>query len=95
MEKTKKSKVGNLKLSLINNVVWILLLIGIIVFIILKPTYFNPFVNARLYLNIPMQASVMGVLTIGLAGTILLGDIDLSCVGIMSVSAASGILLFK
>lgn len=95
MEKLKKNKAGNLKLNLINNVVWILLLIGIIVFIILKPTYFNPFVNARLYLNIPMQASVMGVMTIGLAGTILLGDIDLSCVGIMSVSAASGILLFK
>jgi len=42
-----------------------------------------------------MQASVMGVMTIGLAGTILLGDIDLSCVGIMAVSAASGILMFK
>jgi ribose/xylose/arabinose/galactoside ABC-type transport system permease subunit len=42
-----------------------------------------------------MQASVMGVLTIGLAGTILLGDIDLSCVGMMAVSAATGVLLFK
>lgn len=37
----------------------------------------------------------MGVMTIGLAGTILLGDIDLSCVGIMAVSAATGILLYK
>lgn len=64
-------------------------------FIILKPNYFNPIANPSLYLNIPMQASVMGVMTIGLAGTILLGDIDLSCVGIMAVSAATGILIFK
>ena len=75
--------------------VWVLLLIGVIVFIILKPNYFNPIANPSLYLNIPMQASVMGVMTIGLAGTILLGDIDLSCVGIMAVSAATGILIFK
>ncbi|PWJ51924.1 ABC transporter permease [Faecalicatena contorta] len=95
MEKLKKGNVDNLKLKFIDNVVWVLLLIGIVVFIILKPTYFNPFTNMGLYLNIPMQASVMGVMTIGLAGTILLGDIDLSCVGIMSVSAAVGILLFK
>ena len=78
MEKSKKGNADNLKLKFIDNVVWVLLLIGIVIFIILKPTYFNPFTNAGLYLNIPMQASVMGVMTIGLAGTILLGDIDLS-----------------
>lgn len=83
------------KKNIIDNIVWVLLLLGVIVFIILKPAYFNPFTNIGLYWNIPMQASVMGVMTIGLAGTILLGDIDLSCVGIMSVSAATGILLFK
>lgn len=87
--------VKNWKLTIIDNIVWVLLLIGVIVFIILKPTYFNPLTNLNLYLNIPMQASVMGVMTIGLAGTILLGDIDLSCVGIMAVSAATGILMFK
>ncbi|MCI9227059.1 MAG: ABC transporter permease [Dorea sp.] len=85
----------NLKKNLIDNIVWVLLLIGVIVFIILRPAYFNPLTNFNLYLNIPMQASVMGVMTIGLAGTILLGDIDLSCVGIMAVSAATGILLYK
>ncbi|MCF2683513.1 ABC transporter permease [Faecalicatena contorta] len=90
-----KKNTKNWKLKVIDNIVWVLLLIGIIVFIILKPNYFNPFTNINLYLNIPMQASVMGVMTIGLAGTILLGDIDLSCVGIMAVSAASGILMFK
>ena len=90
-----KKNTKNWKLRVIDNIVWVLLLIGIIVFIILKPNYFNPLTNINLYLNIPMQASVMGVMTIGLAGTILLGDIDLSCVGIMAVSAASGILMFK
>ena len=90
-----KKYTKNWKLKVIDNIVWVLLLIGVIVFIILKPNYFNPIANPSLYLNIPMQASVMGVMTIGLAGTILLGDIDLSCVGIMAVSAATGILIFK
>lgn len=90
-----KRNVKNWRLKIIDNIVWVLLLIGVIVFIILKPNYFNPIANPGLYLNIPMQASVMGVMTIGLAGTILLGDIDLSCVGIMAVSAATGILAFK
>lgn len=95
MKESKKLNMENLKKNLIDNIVWVLLLIGVIVFIILRPAYFNPFTNFNLYLNIPMQASVMGVMTIGLAGTILLGDIDLSCVGIMAVSAATGILLYK
>lgn len=90
-----KKNTKSWKLKVIDNIVWVLLLIGVIVFIILKPNYFNPIANPSLYLNIPMQASVMGVMTIGLAGTILLGDIDLSCVGIMGVSAATGILMFK
>jgi ribose/xylose/arabinose/galactoside ABC-type transport system permease subunit len=81
--------------SLISNSVWVLLILGVIVFILLKPAYFNPFQNPQIYFNIPLQAAVMGVLTIGLAGTILLGDIDLSCVGVMAVSAAMGALLFK
>ncbi len=95
MKESKKVNMENLKKNLIDNIVWVLLLIGVIVFIILRPAYFNPLTNFSLYLNIPMQASVMGVMTIGLAGTILLGDIDLSCVGIMAVSAATGILLYK
>lgn len=95
MKESKKWNMENLKKNLIDNIVWVLLLIGVIVFIILRPAYFNPLTNFNLYLNIPMQASVMGIMTIGLAGTILLGDIDLSCVGIMAVSAATGILLYK
>jgi ribose/xylose/arabinose/galactoside ABC-type transport system permease subunit len=81
--------------GLINNSVWVLLAIGVMTFMYLSPKFFNPFVNIQVYFNIPMQASVMGVLTIGLAGTILLGDIDLSCVGMMAVSAACGVLIFK
>ncbi|MDR3354197.1 MAG: ABC transporter permease [Synergistaceae bacterium] len=81
--------------KLIDNSVWVLLALGIVIFMFLSPKYFNPFNNIQLYFNIPMQASVMGVLTIGLAGTILLGDIDLSCVGMMAVSSATGVLIFK
>jgi ribose/xylose/arabinose/galactoside ABC-type transport system permease subunit len=81
--------------ALIDNSVWALLLLGVVIFMYLSPRYFNPFNNIQVYFNIPMQASVMGVLTIGLAGTILLGEIDLSCVGMMAVSAATGVLIFK
>lgn len=95
MDKSKKINGDVIKKNLIDNIVWVLLVIGVIMFVILRPAYFNPFVNPGLYLNIPMQAAVMGVMTIGLAGTILLGDIDLSCVGMMAVSAATGILIFK
>lgn len=80
---------------LLDNSVWVLLIFGMVVFNFLSPQYFNPFRNVQIYFNIPMQSAVMGVLTIGLAGTILLGDIDLSCVGMMAVSAAIGVLLFK
>ena len=65
---------------LLDNSVWVLLALGTVVFNYLSPQYFNPFRNVQIYFNIPMQSAVMGVLTIGLAGTILLGDIDLSCV---------------
>jgi simple sugar transport system permease protein len=93
--KINSSGENRLVKALIDNIVWVLLLFGVIVFIILRPNFFNPFENPELYLNIPMQAAVIGVMTIGLAGTILLGDIDLSTVGIMAVSATVGVLLFK
>ncbi|MGE5494804.1 MAG: ABC transporter permease [Burkholderiales bacterium] len=93
--KINSSGENRLVKALIDNIVWVLLLFGVIVFIILRPNFFNPIANPELYLNIPMQAAVIGVMTIGLAGTILLGDIDLSTVGIMAVSATVGVLLFK
>jgi len=94
-EGSPRIKTGKVVYSLIDNSVWVLLAVGIVVFIILKPQYFNPFINAQLYWNIPMQAAVMGVLTVGIAGTILLGDIDLSLVGMMALSAAVGALIYK
>ena len=36
-----KKNTKNWKLKVIDNIVWVLLLIGVIVFIILKPNYFN------------------------------------------------------
>lgn len=40
-----KKNTKNWKLKVIDNIVWVLLLIGVIVFIILKPNYFNPIAN--------------------------------------------------
>ncbi len=42
MRESKKLNMENLKKNLIDNIVWVLLLIGVIVFIILRPAYFNP-----------------------------------------------------
>jgi ribose/xylose/arabinose/galactoside ABC-type transport system permease subunit len=97
VEKADSPRIDAVKVrnGIINNSVWVLLVLGILIFMVLKPQYFNPVVNPLLYLNIPMQAAVMGVLTLGIATTILLGDIDLSNVGMMSMSTAIGALLFK
>lgn len=74
---------------LLKNIVWILLVLSIIVMGIIEPIFFSP----RILANILVQAAVLGVLTGGLSFVFLVGDIDLSVVGIMAVSATIGTML--
>jgi simple sugar transport system permease protein len=70
----------------LNNVVWFLLIFSIIIMGLIEPIFFSP----QILKNILVQASVLGVLTAGLSFVIMVGEIDLSIVGVMGFSAAIG-----
>ena len=73
----------------LDNIVWILL----IVFALLANAM-NPFFLSLLNLqNVLVQATTLGFLGVAIALTLLLGEIDLSVVGILGFSGACGALL--
>lgn len=74
-----------------NNIVWFLLVISLIVMGIYQPAFFT----VTIIKNIMIQASALGIMTIGLAHVLLLGEIDLSIVGSMAFSAGLGTYLMK
>ncbi len=76
---------------LLTNIVWILLLTSMIIMGIIEPVFFT----SEILANILVQATVLGVLTGGLACVLLLGEIDLSVVGIMAISATIGTILMN
>lgn len=86
MQKTK-----NLKITLLNNIVWILLVITIIVIGMMDPRFFSPVILG----NIMTQATVLGILACAQSFAIMLGAIDLSLLGVMSFSATTGLILIK
>lgn len=87
----KNRVLKNLVGFLLKNIVWILLGLSIIVMGLIEPIFFSP----RILANILIQATVLGVLTGGLSFAFLIGEIDLSIVGIMAVSATVGTLLMS
>ncbi len=86
MQKTK-----NLKITLLNNIVWILLVITTIVIGMMDPRFFSPVILG----NIVIQATVLGILAFAQSFAIMLGAIDLSLLGVMSFSATIGLILIK
>ena len=82
---------GNIVEILSNNIVWFLLVISLIVMGIYQPAFFT----VTIIKNIMIQASALGVMTVGLAHVLLLGEIDLSIVGSMAFSAGFGTYLMK
>jgi len=77
--------------ALLNNVVWILLLVSVIAIGTMEPLFFT----VRIFANVLTQATVLGILTLAISFAILLGDIDLSLVGTMVFTAAIGTLAMK
>lgn len=75
--------------KLLNNIVWILLLLAIILIGGMEPSFFTP----RILGNVLSQATVLGILSFAQAFAIMLGLIDLSLLGVMSFSATMGLLL--
>jgi len=79
------------KATLLNNIVWVLLAITILIIGIIEPRFFSPMILG----NVVTQATVLGILSFAQAFAILLGFIDLSLLGVMSFSATSGLILIR
>ena len=77
--------------KLLNNIVWILLLIAVVLIGGMEPSFFTP----RILGNVLSQATVLGILSFAQAFAIMLGLIDLSLLGVMSFSATMGLLLIE
>jgi simple sugar transport system permease protein/ribose transport system permease protein len=83
--------IGRIANCLLDNVVWVMFLFSLFILGMLEPGMFSP----KILINIVRQASVLGVLTAGVAFTLLIGEIDLSATGNMAVSAFIGIMGMK
>lgn len=79
----------NVKMKLLNNIVWILLILAIIIIGGLEPSFFTPTILG----NVLSQATVLGILSFAQSFAIMLGLIDLSLLGVMSFSATMGLTL--
>lgn len=73
------------------NIVWVMFLAMICVLGMFEPGMFS----VNILLNIVRQASVLGILALGVSFTLLLGEIDLSATGNMGVAAFLGIIAMK
>lgn len=85
------SKWFKIRKNLLNNIVWILLILAIIVVGGLEKSFFTTTVMG----NVLSQATVLGILSFAQAFAIMLGLIDLSLLGVMSFSATTGLLLIE
>lgn len=74
-----------------NQAVWILLVVAVIVMGIFKPSFYS----FGILSNILVQATVLGLLAIAISMIILLGDINLATVGTAGFSALTGALLMQ
>lgn len=74
-----------------DNLVWFLLVFSLVVMGMFQPAFFS----ANIMKNILVQASALGVMTMGLAHVLMLGQIDLSIVGAMAFSAGMGTYLIR
>lgn len=86
--RANKGKYRNL---LLNNVVWVLLILSFLVIGIMKPVFFS----SRILGNVLTQATVLGVLSFAQSQAIMLGAIDLSLIGTMTFAATVGTLAIQ
>lgn len=90
LTKTRKRDGFGLKFIL-DNIVWFLLILSVIVMGIIQPIFFRQ----EILMNILVQSSVLGILTAAISFAILIGEIDLSVTGVMAFSACVGTWAMK
>lgn len=71
---------------LFDNIVWLLLVLFAVIGYTLNPFFFS-IANVQ---NILVQATTLGFLAVGVAFTLLIGEIDLSVVGVLGFSGSIG-----
>ncbi len=90
--KTKKTKTKRDILNIcMNNIVWILLIVSILIMGVFKSSFYS----FGILSNILVQGTVLGLLAVAVSMVILLGDINLSTVGTAGFSALIGVMLMK
>lgn len=90
--KTNTIKTKNSILNIcMNNVVWILLVVSILIMGVFKSSFYS----FGILSNILVQGTVLGMLAIAVSMVILLGDINLSTVGTAGFSALMGVMMMK
>lgn len=80
---------GNLFILLVENLIWVLVLLALIVFSFLSPNFFTP----NNLVNILIRVSALGLLVIGQSFTLITGNFDLSSESTMGLVAMVGGLL--
>lgn len=86
--KAQMHKIGNLVLD---NIVWVILIGMMIVLGCIEPAFFS----VGILKNIITQSSIQGILAIGAAFSLLMGEIDLSLTGNLGISALLGIMAMQ
>ncbi len=74
-----------------NQAVWILLVLAIVIMGLFKPSFYS----VGILTNILVQGTVLGILSVAISMIIMLGDINLSTVGTAGFSALIGVLVMK
>lgn len=84
---------GKIRLTaiILDNIVWILLIVTIIIMGIINPIFFS----GTILINILVQGSILGILAAAISFPLLIGEIDLSIVGIAAITACVGTLAMK
>lgn len=74
-----------------NNIVWILLVVSILIMGMFQPSFYS----FGILSNILVQGTVLGMLALAVAMVVLLGDINLCTVGTAGFSALIGVMAMK
>jgi simple sugar transport system permease protein/ribose transport system permease protein len=83
-----RANLGDLALD---NIVWLLLVVFVVVAAVLNPFFFS----LANFQNVLVQTTTLGFVSVAIALSMLLGEIDLSVVGTLGFSGALGALLME
>lgn len=81
-----KNSPGKVQNFILENIVWLLLIVTILLMGMINPIFYT----GRILMNILVQGSILGILSAAMAFSLLIGEIDLSIVGIAGITAAIG-----